>query len=164
MKRVSYALLFLTPFIYMSPLFQSLPPILRGYLPAAAIFIFFRLGKNQALAFAFFSALILDAAIAAAIGPYVLLHGLFFAAAFLWMRLIPHPSPVATGVTVGVTAAVAELVFFILLVIFGWDVSMADSSAFFIVPLSTGFYAALMSHYFLKDTTDYRVLERDSDA
>ena len=164
MKRVSDALLFLTPFIYMSPLFQSLPSILRGYLPAAALFILFRLNKKWALAFAFVSALIMDGAVAAAIGPYVLLHGMFFAAAYGWDHLIPHPSPVATGVAVGVTAAVAELVFFILLVSFGWDVSMAGSSAFFIVPLSTGIYAALMSHYFLKDMTDYRVLERDSDA
>lgn len=164
MKRVSYVLLFLTPFLYMSPLFQSLPPILRGYLPAVAIFIFFRLRPKWGVAFALASALIMDAAVAAAIGPYVLLHGLFFAAAFLWMRPIPHPSPVSMGVALAVTAAIAELVFFILLVIFGWQVSMTDSSAFFTVPLSTGIYCAIMSHYFLKEITDYRVLERDSDA
>lgn len=164
MKRVSYVLLCLTPFIYVSPLFQSLPPILRGYLPAAAIFIFFRIGRNRALAFALLSALFMDGAVAAAIGPYVLLHGLFVGAAFLLMHLIPHPSPVATGVAVAVVTAVAELVFFILLVLFGWDVSMAGSSAFFAVPLSTGIYAAVMSHYFLRDFTDYRVIGRDRDA
>ena len=164
MKRVSDALLFLTPFIYMSPLFQSLPSILRGYLPAAALFILFRLNKKWALAFAFVSALIMDGAVAAAIGPYVLLHGMFFAAAYGWDHLIPHPAPVATGVVVAVTAAVAELVFFILLMIFGLEVSMVDSYTFFTVPLSTGIYGAVMSHYFLKEVTDYRVLGRDSDA
>lgn len=164
MKRISHVFLCFTPFLYLSPLFQSLPWIFRGYLPAVAIFIFFRLGKNRALAFALVSALLMDATVAAAIGPYVLLHGLFFAAAFLWMHLIPHPSPLATGVAVGVTSLVAELVFFILLVIFGWQVSMVDSSAFFIVPLSTGIYGAAMSHYFLRVYTDYRVIGKDSDA
>ena len=164
MKRLSYALLLLTPFIYTSPVFQSFPSILRGYLPVAAIFIFFRLRPKWGVAFAFASALVMDAAVAAAIGPYVLLHGLFIGAAFLWRRLIPYPSPTATSVVVGLTSAVAELVFFILMMILGWHVSMVDSYEFFTVPLSTGIYAGLMSHWFLRDITDYRVLERDSDA
>ena len=164
MKRLSYALLLLTPFIYTSPVFQSFPSILRGYLPVAAIFIFFRLRPKWGVAFAFASALVMDAAVAAAIGPYVLLHGLFIGAAFLWRRLIPHPSPTATGVAVGLTSAVAELVFFILMMILGWHISMVDSYEFFTVPLSTGIYAGLMSHWFLRNITDYRVLERDSDA
>ncbi|MDY3118544.1 MAG: hypothetical protein SOW18_03305 [Peptoniphilus sp.] len=164
MKRVGVLFLFLTPLIYTSPLFQALPLVFRGYLPAAAIFVSFRSGRKWGAILALATALMMDALAAEAIGPYVLLHGLFLSACFLWERLIPYSTPASVGVASGISAACFELIFFVCMTLLGWGASTVDTITFFIVPLSTGIYAGVFQYFLMNPTSNYRIFGKDENA
>ncbi|MDD7363680.1 MAG: hypothetical protein SPI65_00630 [Peptoniphilus sp.] len=163
MKILFYLLTLLSPVIYVSPWFQSLPPVFRGYLPAVAIVLLFKRKRTWSIVFAAISALLMDTLVSPGIGAYVILHALIIASLYLCAMWMPKPSAVGLSITCLVLGCILELLFFILLTILGWDVQRLKWDLFFLIPLSTAIYTWIVGHIVLKPMDDYTAFGRDND-